>query len=232
MDCLPKRKNRPGQGRPKTIGGSVTRQVEGIDWEIFFLRWVLSGLSVEEFLVANGLVLRGHPIPKLIYGQVKQWAAKKQNMSQEDLKRAAIETMPIPYESQQMAEQPADAWREIAKFRRAQALQDYRSAESLRAHTKIILARSFKPGVDGGKPESTLSAHDAHKLAQVLQAVQRIQRLSLGLSTENVGIDDPAALAQTHVEKNVTPQDEPIPTFEVVMSKRGKFMTPRPRRIG
>ena len=36
---------------------------------------------------------------------------------------------------------------------------------------------------------------------------------------------------EQHVEKNVTPSEEPIPVFEVQMSKRGKFVRPRPRRV-
>lgn len=127
------------------------------------------------------------------------------------------------------------SWQVVATFRRKQAMEDWRTADAIRAHMKAILRKSLvRERTEGGEERVTtgLKPHEVKQIAQTAAELQRIQRLALGLSTENLGIDPPSE-AGSHVEKNVTPtpEEEPIPTFVVEMSVGGKFMRPRPRRV-
>lgn len=125
-------------------------------------------------------------------------------------------------------------WQAVQEWRRKQAKEDYQTADQARLAIKLILKDSLKQ-VEGpdGRPafKTSLKPHEVRQLTQAMSEVQRIQRLALGLSTENIGVDTPAPVTEGHVEKNVTPTEEPIPTFQVEMSSRGKFLRPRPRRI-
>ena len=125
------------------------------------------------------------------------------------------------------------AWQLVQDWRRKQAKDDYQTADQARLAIKLTLKDSLKQeaGPDG-KPvyRTTLKPHEIRQLTQAMTDIQRVQRLALGLSTENVGVDNPAPPGG-HVEKNVTPTEEPIPTFVVELSTRGKFMRPRPRRV-
>jgi hypothetical protein len=57
--------------------------------------------------------------------------------------------------------------------------------------------------------------------------VQRIQRLSLGMSTENVGVDRPEE--NVNVEKSTDGDGPQLPVYVVEMSRGGKFVRARLR---
>lgn len=78
---------------------------------------------------------------------------------------------------------------------------------------------------------TTFSPSDLARIAQVAESVQKIQRLSLGMSTENVGMDRPEDTS--HIEKTAQPAstDPQLPTYVVEMSRGGKFVRSRPRLV-
>lgn len=134
-------------------------------------------------------------------------------------------------------------WQVVEAWRRNQALEDYKTADAIRSQIKLILKKAVAKTqvVDAVTGETrvdvvtTLTPIQIRALAQAAADLQRIQRLALGLSTENVGID----AGGSHVERQggeaaptgQAQTEEPIPTFVVEMSKRGKFMRQRPRRV-
>ncbi len=126
------------------------------------------------------------------------------------------------------------AWQVVQGWRKKQAMEDWKGGDQVRTAIKLILKDSVKKVVGQDGKESfvtTLKPHEVRQLTQALADIQRIQRLAIGLSTENLGIDGPIVRAEGgHIEKNVTPKEEAIPTFTVEMSSRGKFLRPRPRR--
>jgi hypothetical protein len=136
----------------------------------------------------------------------------------------------------------ADTWHQIKSWRENQALTDWKMAETLRNHVRMICAENtiIVPERDArgrevldasGRPKmkykSNLKANEVKCLADAATSIQKIQRLAIGLSTENVGVDLPTKVDEPHLEKNVID----IPTFVVEVSEAGKFEKPRPRRI-
>lgn len=152
-----------------------------------------------------------------------------------ELPEAASE-LPVGRQAEGVAASASpQGWQLLQQWRRKQAVEDWKGADQVRMVVKMLLKDSVKETTapDGKKSYSTtLKPHEVRQITQALSDVQRIQRLAIGLSTENVGIDQPAAAGdQQHVEKDVTPREEPIPVFVVEMSSRGKFLRPRPRRV-
>jgi hypothetical protein len=221
---------RPGSGPKAKWDRPVWAQ--GLDWEALFLRWVVSGSKLKNFLVEAGIIRDlTYKIPKRVQEKIKDWEEKAKQMNPGEVAAELVKAMPLPQADGALTVSQVStpsAWSVINEYRRKQALSDFKTAENIRAHIKLLMGQAAQKGPDG-RTISKLTPNEIHKLAQAAMAVQRMQRLSLGLSTENVGLDDPTMTAP--IEKNVTPEAEPIPTFEVVMSKRGRFMTPRPRRV-
>lgn len=127
---------------------------------------------------------------------------------------------------------PSD-WETIRSWRRKQAGDDYRTADTVRSICKMILKNSIERVTteSGGQDlRTTLKPHEVRAITDALNGVQRMQRLALGMSTENVGVDSPVTPQDSHVEKNKDETPD-IPTFVVEMSSKGKFLLPRPRRV-
>ena len=104
-----------------------------------------------------------------------------------------------------------DAWAQVRQWRAHQARQDYLSADQIRQ----LIERK----IDDIKTQDTIKSHELVALAKACETLQRIQRLSLGLSTDNVGINE--------VEK----EEDNTPTFIVEMEENGTFKTQRPRQV-
>lgn len=225
------------------------------DWEGLFQEWAHSKLSRTDFLEGKGLNIKTGSVhsatkdwerrlAQLAVGARETFAAQTGAMPEEEQTVAAQAPVAVtPEVTQAVGRDALDArpeaspssWQVVQQWRRKQVMEDYKSAESVRMHVKLILKHSLaQQAGEGGKVEfrTLLKPHEVRQLTQALGDCQRIQRLALGLSTENVGVDLPSSAGEDqHVEKNVTPSEEPIPTFVVEMSRGGKFMRPRPRRV-
>ncbi len=213
-----------------------------------FYDWSSSGMTIRDFITSRGMNPKTGNVGRKTQGwreRVKREATTEVSSTPILPKESALEVVRGPQASDTKPAAIPETWQQIAQWRRNQAVEDYKFAETLRTHVKLILKNSLKKVTDDvtKKEEyvSTLKAHEARALTQAGAEIQRIQRLALGLSTENVGVNDPARpdsmverqpqpVAETLEMKNVTPALEPIPVFRVVMSSRGRFNSSRPQR--
>lgn len=209
------------------------------DWTALHEEWKASSMTRVKFLEYKGLNLQSGNVHK----NTKHWesplalaaapkTAKRRRkvevfipeVTGKDVGRAADGVLPKSHPS---------AWQMLQTWRKKQSKEDYEAADRARTVVKLLLRDSVtvRKNAEGNDVFSTsLKPHEVRQLTQALSDVQRIQRLALGLSTENHGVDSPAPADETHVEKNVTPE-ESIPTFRCIMSASGRFFTPRPRRV-
>lgn len=123
------------------------------------------------------------------------------------------------------AEVELGSWASILSLRSKQAIKDYQSAELLRAHCDLILSKSLgAESVDESEVDSTsLSPSNLRAIAATMESIQKVQRLSLGMSTDNVGAD-----TLKSEEGAVDDSEKNTPVFEIQMKKNGKFTSVRP----
>lgn len=130
--------------------------------------------------------------------------------------------------------QISQIWGMITKWRSKQFQEDYTLADKLR----IAIDESVEHILQAGVGSKFIKSSDILSLARALEVVQKIQRLSLGMSTENIGIKSPremaeeAAFAANAAKKaEESPGEEDVPTFEVAVNEQGKFKRLKPRQI-
>lgn len=192
-----------GRGRP------------GINWPVLFDIWITSGKSKKKFLAEyginsnSGFVKRG----------TSDWVKRAKNKEIDD-------GMPKYLHEPGNAE-IRNIYKQIMDWRIGQAESDYKTADAIKAHIKLLINTSIERTNQGAK--STLSSGQLKALAQALESVQRIQRLAIGLSTENFGIDIPSKDGVD--DSNVEKPKEDMPTFVVEVNEGGKFKSARPRKI-
>jgi len=229
----PNKSTKKGRGRPPK------------DWELLFTEWLKSGLPKNDFLALKGIDYRGGTAA----AKTRTWttaidevanrlndmklaqtapsakaAALVDNLTQKEVKQAdgtvAVETTIAGIS-------PANSWQQIQRWRNAQGATDWKTADSIRMHIQLILKTALKKNETNNSWYSDLKPSEVRQLAAAANDIQRSQRLSLGLSTENIGVDMP----QTHIE---TPQEgggiKPN-LFVVEISKSGRFVNARPRRV-
>ena len=128
-----------------------------------------------------------------------------------------------------------DAWAMVQTWRNNQASTDWKTAEAVRNHIRMLTAENIRVIDDkDGKVRyaSTLTPAQVRNLAEAATIVQRMQRLAIGLSTENIGIDMPGNVGDMpHVAKPQNDDPELTPLFIVEMNEQGKFVRQRPRRV-
>lgn len=197
-----------------------------IDWDELKLEWLGSGLSKSKFLEAKGI------------SPTSGTTARKTKLWNEELKEAhgkitqaylqSVTDKSIPEIADVMPEKVnSGAWKRILEWRAKQSENDYKVTDVIRLHCKVILQSNLKKVInESGEEElqSTLSPTELRGVASAMEKVQRMQRLALGLSTENIGVSAPS----TNTESQ---EDSEVPTFEIQMSKGGKFKTVRPRQV-
>lgn len=224
------------------------------EWEALFQEYVQSGLALAAFLKSKGI----NPSSGGAHKGTKGWRQRLELLAVQAGSTAVagaraiaerkvdVEVMPsdaVPPANEMPVSKPADmkptpesGWAMIQRWRRNQALEDWKTADAVRQAIRLTLRDALRRKTDPeGKVsiESNLKPHELRQITQALEGIQRVQRLSLGLSTANIGVDgaDPDA-AGAHIEKEAPDQGEaPVPLFEVQMSSRGRFLRPRPRRV-
>lgn len=190
------------------------------DWGDLFERWVKSGQPKNEFLKKNGIPPDGMIAKK----KTSTWHDDLRNTAnvlrrtnkddQIDKALAAAELQQQPPPSTVIKE----IWQIVQQWRQKQAENDYRLADIIRLHCKVLLKNSMITKLDiHGKETvySTLRPNELLSIARVTETIQKIQRLALGLSTENIGVDS-----------GITIQEN-IPIFEVQVNDNGKFVNVR-----
>jgi hypothetical protein len=231
------------------------------DWEVTFQDWIKSGIPKVKYLRSIGLNpqsgyvhrktrewdkrleilaagVRDTHVAQQINTETKgiqtpeDLKERKDNIPQTPPEETAADIAPMIGRSSDVKPQAQmSAWQAVQAWRRKQSKSDYETAEQARLAIKLILKDSIRRVDAEGGFATSLKPHEVRQLTQAISDVQRIQRLALGLSTENIGVDSPAPVSEGHVEKNITPTEEASPVFQVVMSSRGKFLRPRPRRV-
>lgn len=176
--------------------------------------------TLKEFLLAYRL----NPDTKITKIHTKEWEQKNPNVVQVVLSDAdeelEIETVPIVDE-------------DVEKL--AAMIRHWRSKQS---QSDFILAQKIKDIIEMKinylleEDPSRVKSYEVVNLTNALQTTQRIQRLALGMSTENVGVEDARKLAQGELGsvENASDEDD-VPTFEVAMNENGKFKRLRPARV-
>lgn len=190
-----------GRGRPS------------IDWELLYQDWLKSGQHKSVFLSNLGV----DPSKSRTKQMTKYWTRD----GEDAVARVKAESKNRP------VKQIAEMWQVVQQWRAKQASDDYKIADSIRTHLKIMLNNGITRKIVDGQEiiDSKFKPHELARLAQVAETVQRNQRLALGMSTENVGVSDP----DTHVERQEEVIDCPI--FEVQVSSEGKFKRARPVQV-
>lgn len=235
-------------------------------WEELFLEYCNSGRPRVEFLRSKGI----NPHTGASHRATKDWPQRVEELALKAALTDAKEHPDRPAEVPPTVEAPVvevikaigrnpdgvrseampNPWQAIKAWRQKQATEDYRTADTLRMHLKLLMKKSLRKvrkTLESGEVieefETTLKPHELKAVGQVAADIQRIQRLALGMSTENVGIDrdegthiEPGDQPETIPMKQVGPSapvsDEPeVPVFIVEMSHRGKFMRARPRKV-
>lgn len=202
-----------------------------LDWVALKQEWQLSGVDFSAFLQSKNI----NPWSGNVRMKTKDWfdAVPCGNMPEAEMKKATYPSVFHAIKEEAAREDPitvSELWLLYNKWRQRQCGSDYNTAEKIRQHLRILLDAGLKPGEEvDGKPTwgTTLTPTDLAKLANVAESVQRIQRLSLGMSTENVGVDRPEE--NVNVEKTEGDDGNQLPVYVVEMSRGGKFVRARPR---
>lgn len=190
----------------------IARRLENktsIKWDQLFDEWLGSGLSKEDFLQNKGFS--------------KTAAQEKSQSWVRDVKKANYYAAKASSKMTDVTDDANELWQIVQGFRRNQALTDYKTAEAIRTHCKMMLQNATIRSVKDGREvfETALKANELRALAHTIELVQKVQRLALGMSTENIGID-----GKLEIDKDT---DEHVPVFEVQVGQNGKFLPARPR---
>ena len=196
----------PGQGRP------------GVDWHKLYTEWMKSAKTKRDFLKEYGFSTTSSHIKKIIKAWSKDEIATRKAMG-ELIKSHRTEE-----------QHTAELWQVVQQWRRMQASEDWKTADAIRNHAKLILNNSLTKDIDGSV-QTKLLPRELVALADAMEKVQRMQRLALGMSTENVGMDAPEP--QSHVAQGETTleDEDGCPVFVVEVNQNGKFVRPKPRRV-
>lgn len=220
------------RGRPKAI-----RPTHTFDQKMLVDEWINSPLTdAREFLAPKGYSM-GDLVVRQFADRLETEYPKKQYKETEVLspevdkavdiktrtaKRALINEPGPDDTDPQTEDKITELWRKITTWRNNQPEADYKIGNALQNHIKMILNQSLV-NVEG-EMRTKLNARAISHLTQASLNVQKLQRLALGLSTENMGLQERDNLvAET--------SDDEIPTFVVEINKDGKFIRPRPRQV-
>lgn len=210
---VPPMKPSKGRGRPS------------IDWQEMYERWLVQTTypTVETFLASYGIDHKS----RRVWPNVKNWASaeKPQPEASKQLTAHISDETAEQYE-----ENVKRVWSMIRSWRALQAENDYRVGNKLRKAIERKIEIILKEMDEGKEPKT----YELVNLSNALEKVQKIQRLSLGMSTDNVGVKSAEEMAREKAaeeikEKSGTEDDGPI--FAVEVNENGKFTRLRPRRV-
>jgi hypothetical protein len=240
------------------------QQNRGPNWGELFLEYINSGRTRVDFLRSKGI----NPNTGSAHKATRDWVKRVEEIAVRSAVTDANEQPNRPAAVLNVVEAPVgevlaqigrspvgvaaaalpNPWVAIKAWRQKQATEDYKTADTIRMHLKLLMKTSLRrvkvkreDGVETEEFQSTLKPHELKAVSQVAADIQRIQRLALGMSTENVGVDHDGG---NHIEphqhtadvipmKPATPpaDDQEVPVFIVEMSHRGKFVRARPRKV-
>ena len=186
-------------------------KISDLVWDNLYREWLRSGMEIPPFLRS-----RGHnPNSAIARQKTKNWVLDvsiDNDKIDHEMEKAnhIVDAMPARKEKT-----ITEIWQMVQGWRHNQAESDYKLADNIRLHCKIILKNSIVKTIDNGQErfDTSLKPSELLSISKIAETIQRIQRLAVGLSTENVGIDH-----------NVEIENNSVPIFEVQMGKNGKFV--------
>ena len=182
-----------------------------IDWELLYQDWMSSNMPKRDFLLQYGLLLSSGNVKRKTQHWDRGVAIASHNLLEADRDKS------------RPPKEIAGLWQVVQQWRGSQCENDYKLADAMRSHVKLILNQSIRK-TDLGT-ESKLKPHELRALTEALKNLQMIQRLALGMSTENVGHEH-------HIEEQArTDGEDDCPVFIVEVNDNGRFVRPRPRRV-
>lgn len=187
-----------------------------IDWAQLYNMWLKSGMAKPEFLEQFGLSLKSSTVKQ----QIAAWSRDERTTATKMQNLLGVTNGPVA------DSHVASLWQVVQQWRAGQAESDFKTADAIRTHVKLMLNNGFLRDADGGV-QTKLTPSQINSLADTLSVVQRIQRLALGMSTENVGVDRPV---ESHIEQPAS-TDSDVPVFVVEINDNGKFIRPRPKLV-
>lgn len=208
---------------PKKMPGGRGRP--GIDWDALYDEFLKSNKSKVNFLHSKGI----NPTLQNVKQKTAMWVNNSkdalEHIRQTDKWKKENGTTD---EGVIVANRVAEVMEIVNGWRISQAMSDYKTADNIRMHLKIILQKSLKREMVDGKEsfDTLLRPSDLRHLSDVLATLQKVQRLALGMSTENVGVE---RLEDLNKPDDMSEDD--IPIFVVEVGSNGKFERPRPRLI-
>lgn len=225
--------------------GPKKRGRKGYDWDALMVEWLKSGLPKKDFFKINGICVKsGSTWKKTAHwekaldetGKHIDAMRDRASMPPKDVHMVVDNIVQRPVgdpkdgktEPTVVGIGPGNSWQKIQQWRQNQAATDWKMGDSLRVHIQICLKGALQRN-ERGEYITTLKPTEIRQLTQAASEIQRIQRLSLGLATDNIGLD---AQVETHVEApKDAAGDQPKNVFVVELNKDGRFVRARPRRI-
>lgn len=192
--------------------GGVGRGRPGVDWFALYDAWCQTDLDVNEFLKEYGI----STVSSTTRAMVSSWKRGE--------KSAKARMKHVQKIQNHNKINPSGLWQVVQQWRAGQAENDFKTAETIRGHIKLILNNSVFVDANG-KQQTRLTPRDLINLADAVETLQKVQRLALGMSTENIGVD---RVDESHVEHTEGPD---VPIFVVEINENGKFKRARPIQI-
>ena len=190
------------------------------DWDELFAEWVKSGMKKSDFLKKKGI----NPNGMIARRRTDGWhldisRARKILRTEESDIDMQIKIMEQATNEVAPKEALKEIWQIVQQWREKQAENDYKLADIIRIHAKVLLKNNlvYRQTEQGAEEVvSKLKPNDLLAICKVAETVQKIQRLALGLSTENIGVDS-----------GVKADEDNVPIFEVQVNSDGKFVSIR-----
>ena len=195
----------------------------GVDWDILFELWCESDLTKAQFFRQFGMNSRNGYVMKNSdrFTKENRMTYRKSGINKMNIDPAAVKN-------------DETLWDMVQAWRKNQGSQDYKTADAIRMHVKLFLNSKIVTITDKETGKQTMqtrvTAQELGSLSRTLQTIQQIQRLALGMSTHNIGIDEPDNVTARSVEDDAIEKGAPV--FIVQVNKNGKFERARPRRVG
>ena len=234
-----KKKKKPTPSRIEMSENSERHDQPNVvlDWDQLYIEWVNSRMSVDAFIKSKKLNNWSLVVKKRTSEWIRAAEQAAENMKEFDAEPSEVEKIAKmtddlnPEFKQKKIPEPRfyldapslstetavkDIWQIVSQWRQKQSENDYKLADAIRAHCKLILRNNLivTRTMTGGQDVTTkIHPQQLLQLATIAEKIQRIQRLALGLSTENIGVDN---MKET--------MEDNVPVFEVQMTSQGKFV--------
>lgn len=195
-----------------------------IDWALLFDLWVVGQTPKRDFLLQYGLSTTSGTVR----ANTKHWTQAAKAGERDAAKIRLEQRTQEEKERVTKKDGPQGVWEFVMQCRQGQALDDWKTAQAVRSHIKMLLQSNVHVR-EGSDPTTTLTARGLKDISEALERVQKVQRLALGMSTDNIGVSNPGQGDNDPNVENLG--DGSCPVFVVEVNDQGKFKRARPRQV-